>query len=332
MKLFWEYILPRVLQWFVVVFVGVTVTFLIPRLSPYNPVDNALGRLTTFQTINPDATLALRETLTDLYGLNGSLPEQYFRFWGRLLQGDMGPSFTSFPTPVTHMIGTGLRWTVGLLGTAIIISWLLGVFLGSLAGYFPRAAWAKVLEGTLVTIYPVPYYILSYVLLMIFTFYWPIFPLVGGSRGTPAFSWAYISSLFRFGFLPALSIVLVATAFRFIMAKALASTEVTSDYVQYAEMASVSKRKILLNYVIRNTMLPQVTDLALSLGAIFEGALITEIVFGYPGIGYVLFNAINTADYNVIMGITLLSIIGIATASLLVDLIYPLLDPRVRLK
>jgi len=316
----------------VVVFVGVTVTFLIPRLSPYNPVDNALGRLTTFQTINPDATLALRETLTDLYGLNGSLPEQYFRFWGAYFRGTWDHLSPLSPTPVTHMIGTGLRWTVGLLGTAIIISWLLGVFLGSLAGYFPRAAWAKVLEGTLVTIYPVPYYILSYVLLMIFTFYWPIFPLVGGSRGTPAFSWAYISSLFRFGFLPALSIVLVATAFRFIMAKALASTEVTSDYVQYAEMASVSKRKILLNYVIRNTMLPQVTDLALSLGAIFEGALITEIVFGYPGIGYVLFNAINTADYNVIMGITLLSIIGIATASLLVDLIYPLLDPRVRLK
>ena len=138
------------------------------------------------------------------------------------------------------------------------------------------------LEGTLVTIYPVPYYILAYILLMIFTFYWPLFPLVGGSRGTPAFTWDYISSLFHFGFLPALSIVLVATAFRFIMAKALASTEVTSDYVQYAEMAAVSKHRILFFYVIRNTMLPQVTDLALSLGAIFEVALITEIVFGYP--------------------------------------------------
>jgi peptide/nickel transport system permease protein len=207
MKLFWEYILPRVVQWFVVVFVGVSVTFLIPRLSPQNPVDNAIGRLTTFQTINPDATLALRESLMDLYGLEGSLPEQYFRFWGRLLHGDLGPSFTSFPTPVTQMIGTGLRWTVGLLGTAIIISWLLGVILGSLAGYFPDRLWAKVLQGTLVTIYPVPYYILAYILLMIFTFYWPLFPLVGGSRGTPGFTWDYISSLFYFGFLPALSIV-----------------------------------------------------------------------------------------------------------------------------
>jgi peptide/nickel transport system permease protein len=332
MKLLWEYMLPRVAQWFVVVFVGVTVTFLIPRLSPINPVDTALGRLTSFQTINPDATLAMRESLTDLYGLNGTVLEQYVNFWGRLLKGDLGPSFTSFPTPVTQMIGTGIGWTIGLLGTAILVSWVLGIILGSLAGYFPRARWAKGLEITLVTIYPVPYYILAFVLLIIFAFYFPIFPLVGGSRTAPGFTWEYISSILYFGFLPALSIVIGATAFRFTLAKALASTEVTSDYVQYAELAAVPKHKILFFYVIRNTMLPHVTDLALSIGAIFEGALITEIVFGYPGIGYVLFNAINSADYNVIMGITLLSIVGIATASLLVDLLYPLFDPRVRLK
>ena len=123
-----------------------------------------------------------------------------------------------------------------------------------------------------------------------------------------------------------------ATAFRFIMSKALSSTETSSDYVEYAEMAALPERKIVFYYVIRNTMLPQVTDLGLSLGAIFEGALITEVVFGYPGVGYALYNAINSADYNVIMGITLLSIVGIATASLLVDLSYPLFDPRVRFR
>jgi len=332
MRLFREYILPRVLQWFIVVCVGVTVTFLIPRLSPVNPVDNALWRLTNFQTMNPEATLAMRESLRDLYGLDGSLFEQYLRFWSRLLRGDLGPSFTSFPTPVTKIIGTGIGWTVGLLGTAIIISWILGVILGSLAGYYPNALWAQVLEKSVITIYPIPYYILAFIMLMIFTYYWPLFPLVGGSRGTPGLTWEYIRSVLYFGFLPALSIIIGATAFRFIMAKALASTEVSSDYVQYAELAAVPRHKVLFFYIARNTMLPQVTDLALSLGTIFEGALITEVVFGYPGIGYVLFNAINSADYNVIMGITLLSIVGIATASLLVDLTYPFLDPRVRLR
>lgn len=332
MKLLREYILPRLAQWFIVIFIGVTVTFLIPRLSPVNPVDTAIGRVTSFQTIDPEATVAMRESLLDLYGLEGSIFEQYFNFWSRLLRGDLGPSFTSFPTPVMQMIGTGIGWTIGLLGTSIVISWVLGLFLGTLAGYFPNARWAQVLEKTLITVYPIPYYILAFVLLFLLAYNWPVFPLVGGSRGIPAFTWEYISSVLYFGFLPALSIVIGATAFRFIMAKALASTEVSSDYVQYADLAAVPRRKILFFYVIRNTMLPQVTDLALSLGAIFEGALITEVVFGYPGIGYTLFNAINSADYNVIMGITLLSIVGIATASLLVDLAYPLLDPRVRLR
>lgn len=330
MALVKQFVLPRLAQWFIVVFIGVTITFLIPRLSPINPVDQALSRLTAFQTTNPEAVQSMRATLLDLYGLEGSIIQQYASFWGRLLRGDLGPSFTSFPTPVTQIIGSSIGWTIGLLGTSVIISWLLGLVLGSLAGYFPRRWWSQALEKVLVTVYPVPYYILAFVLLMLLTYYLPLFPLVGGSRGTPAFTWEYIGSLLYYGFLPALSIVIGATAFRFIMAKALTSTEVSSDYVQFAELAAVPRRKILFSYVVRNTMLPQVTDLGLSLGAIFEGALITEVVFGYPGVGYTLYNAINSADYNVIMGVTLFSIIGIATASLLVDISYPLLDPRVR--
>jgi peptide/nickel transport system permease protein len=325
-----EFILPRLAQWAVVIVVGVTVTFLIPRLSPVNPVDDAIARATTFQTMNPEASVAMRETLLDLYGLDGTIVDQYFGFWGRLLRGDLGPSFTSFPTPVMQMIGTSIGWTIGLLGTATLISWGLGIILGSLAGYFPRRWWSQLLEKTVIVIYPVPYFILAFVLLMLFTYYFPIFPLVGGSRGTPAFTWEYISSVLHHSFLPAVSIIIGATAFRFIVARALTTSEKSSDYVQYAELASLPKRKVLFSYVTRNTMLPQVTDLGLSLGAIFEGALITEIVFGYPGIGYTLFNAINSGDYNVIMGVALLSIVGIATASLLIDLSYPLLDPRVR--
>jgi peptide/nickel transport system permease protein len=330
MLLFKEYILPRLLQWVMVIFIGVTITFIIPRLSPVNPVDQALGRLTAFQSLSPEATLALRESLLDLYGLEGNVFEQYISFWTRILQGDLGPSFTSFPMTVNQMIRNAIGWTVGLLGTTIVLSWLLGLFLGALAGYYPNKWWSRLMENSLVAVYPIPYYILAFILLMLFAYYFPIFPLVGGAKGTPGFSWSYLSSLVEHSFLPALSIIIGGTAFRFIMSKALTSSEVSSDYVQYAEMAAVPKRKILTSYLIRNTMLPQVTDLGLSLGAIFEGALITEVVFGYPGLGYTLFVAITSADYNLIMGVTLLSIVGIATASLLVDLIYPLLDPRVR--
>jgi len=328
--LFKEYILPRLVQWALVIFFGVTITFLIPRLSPVNPVAQAMGRITAFQNVSPEATIALRHSLEDLYGLNGTIFQQYINFWTRILHGDLGPSFTSFPMTVNAMIANSIWWTVGLLTISVLIAWVLGIILGGLAGYFPNSWWSSFLENSLVSIYPIPYYILAFVLLMLLTYYWPVFPLVGGDSGTPSLSWNYINSIVHHGFLPALSLVLGALAFRFIISKALSTTERSSDYIQYAELATLPKRKILFAYLIRNTMLPQVTDLGLSLGAIFEGALITEVVFNYPGIGSALYNGIISADYNLIMGITLYSIVGIATASLIVDLLYPLIDPRVR--
>ncbi len=332
MTLFKEYFLPRILQWMMVIFMGVTITFLIPRLSPVNPIDQAMGRLTAFQTLSPQATLELRESLEDLYGLEGSMLDQYISFWKRVIRGDLGPSFSSFPMTVNAMIRTSVGWTIGLLGTTLLISWFLGLILGSLAAYSPNHWSSKVSENLLIIVYPIPYYIVAFVLLMAFTYYLPIFPLVGGARGTPGFNINYIGSLFRHSFLPALSIIIGGTAFRFIMAKAMASTEMSSDYMQYAQLAALPKHRIVWSYLIRNTMLPQVTDLGLSLGLVFSGALITEVVFGYPGLGSTLYSGIISADYNLIMGITLLSIVGIATASLIVDLTYPFLDPRIRLK
>lgn len=330
MTLLKEFILPRLLQWLLVIFIGVTITFLIPRVSPVNPIDQALSRLTAFQNLSPEATIALRASIEDLYGLQGSIFEQYIAFWKRILRGDLGPSFTSFPMMVNDIIRKSIGWTIGLLGTCVVIAWLLGLILGTLASYYRNRWWSRFLENSLITVYPIPYYILAFVLLMLFAYYFPIFPLVGGGRGTPGLTWTYIRTVFQHATLPALSIIIGATAFRFIMSKALTSGEMSSDYVQYAELAALPKRKIIFSYIMRNTMLPQVTDLGLSLGAIFEGALITEVVFSYPGIGSSLYNAIISADYNMIMGITLLSIVGIATASLLVDLSYPLFDPRVR--
>jgi peptide/nickel transport system permease protein len=330
MTLLKEFYLPRLVQWIVVIFLGVTITFLIPRLSPINPVDQAMARLTTFQNLDPAATVALRQSLEDLYGVKGSLFDQYLSFWKRVIRGDLGPSFSTFPMTVNEMIRNSIAWTIGLLATSVIIAWLLGILIGSLAGVAPNRWWARLMDVTVITVYPIPYYILAFVLLLVFAYYIPIFPLLGGGQGLPRFTLDYFLSVLHRGFLPAVSIIIGGMAFRFIVSRALASSEKSSDYVQYAEMAALPKRKILFSYIIRNTMLPQVTDLGLSLGAIFEGALITEVVFSYPGLGYILYNAVNSADYNLIMGIALLSIVGIATASLLVDLSYPLFDPRVR--
>jgi peptide/nickel transport system permease protein len=330
MDLLKKYVLPRLLQWLVVVIVGVTVSFIIPRLLPTDPVEVTLRQISSRQSMNPEAVAEFRSALEDLYGLKGNLFQQYIAYWRRVLQGDLGPSLGNFPTPVMTIIRNAMPWTVGLLTTTAVIGWLLGLILGTLAGCSPRRIWSQVLDKAFITLMPIPYPIFALVLVILFVYYLPMFPLVGGATGRPSFSWRYISSILEHGFLPGLSLVLGGTAFRFIMSKAMSSTVISSDYVSYAQMAGVSRRDIMWKYVVRNTMLPQITDFALGLGTVFGGALITEIVFGYPGIGYALYTAILMADFNLMLGVTLFSIVGIATAALLVDLSYPLFDPRVR--
>jgi peptide/nickel transport system permease protein len=324
------YALPRLVQWAVVIFVGATVTFLIPRLLPTDPVEQTLNRVSATSVTDPRAVESFRNALKDLYGLQGTPLEQYFNFWSRLARGDLGPSLGAFPTPVSQIIRDGLPWTIGLLGTTLVLSWFLGLVLGTLAAYYGNRRWSHVLSGVLVTLYPIPYFILALVLVMVFAYYIPLFPLVGGASGQASLSIGYIGSIIQHSFLPAVSLIIGGTAFRFIIARSLAGGVISTDHVTYAELAGVPRRRIIFAYVMRNSLLPQITDLALALGALFEGALITEFVFSYPGIGYRLYTAILQSDFNMIMGVTFFSIVGIATAALFIDLLYPLVDPRVR--
>lgn len=327
-----RYVLPRLMQWLLVVFIGVTVAFIIPRFAPIDPVQTAMGRLSTYTLMNAEAAAKLEQTLKQLFGLEGSLWSQYVRFWKRLLSLDLGPSLSMFPTPVTEVLRTSLPWTVALMLTATTLAWLLGIVLGTISGWYRAARWARILDIVMMTLYPVPYYIVALALLLLLAYVFPLFPLMGGAGiGLgPALSWTFLSSAAKHGFLPALSLVLVATGWSYLGQKALVANLVSSDFVTYARIAGAPTRTILLQYLIRNSLLPQATDLALSLGSIFSGALVTEYVFAYPGLGYVLYTAILQGDYNLMMGIVVLSIAGIATAALAVDLIYPLLDPRVR--
>jgi len=332
MSLLRRYIVPRIIQWLIVIFVGVTVAFLVPRFTPTDPVQTTLMRVTAYGAINPEAVAKLEEILKDLYGLRGSLFQQYVRFWKHLLRGDLGPSLTMFPTPVIEVIRNSLPWTAGLLIISTIIGWTIGIIIGTFTTYFSGRKWTQILDTILMCIYPIPYYIMALVLVILFAYVLPVFPLVGGvGIGLKlSFSWTFIGSVLKHGFLPALSLIIIGLGYRVLSQKALVSTVVASDYVTYAEAAALPRRKILFQYVMRNTLLPQITDLALSLGLVFSGALITEYVFSYPGIGQVLYTAILQGDFNLMMGITLFSIVGIATAALIIDLLYPLFDPRVR--
>jgi peptide/nickel transport system permease protein len=216
--------------------------------------------------------------------------------------------------------------------TTTAISWIFGNILGGLAGYFSRKGWSRVLDAVAMVIRPQPYYIFAFGSLLLLAWAVRWFPVTGGSSlgAIPRLTWPYIKDVLWHSFLPAFSLVVLGGAVNFQTMKLIVQNVNAENFVQYAKLGGVTEDRIVSKYIIRNALMPQITGLALSLGQIFSGALITEIVFSYPGLGMLLYNAVIRADYNLIMGITMLSIVGITTAILVVDLTYPLFDPRVR--
>ncbi len=327
------YLLPRILQYLTVVFIGITAVFIIPRLSPLSPVEAQISQImSSGSAIDPAAIADLRIALTEMYGLSGSSLEQYVAFWGRLLRGDLGPSLSTFPTPVTELISRALPWTLALLLTAVIVSWVLGNLFGVLSSYYPKHKAIAVVDILSQAVRPIPYYVVALVLLVVFSYFIPIFPFSGaypvGTR--PNLSFDFALTYLWHAALPFLTLILIGFGGWFLGMKSLTSNIISEDYVVYAETAGIKENKILVNYVSRNALLPQLTGLALSLGTVFSGALIMEVVFGYPGMGMLTVQAVYRNDYSLIMGIAIYSIIGVATCVFIMDLIYPLFDPRVR--
>jgi peptide/nickel transport system permease protein len=328
-----RYLIPRLVQYVLVIFLGITAVFFIPRFTPSDPVHRTIAQLTSMGSYLDPATMdEFIQDLTEMYGLEGSMLQQYGAFWGRLFHGDFGVSFFQFPTPVSELIGTSLPWTLGLLLVTTFLSWTIGNIIGGLAGYFSRKRWSRILDTLAMVVRPIPYYIFAFALLVLLAYVFRLFPISGGTAigRQVALNLPFILDVLRHAFLPALSLVILGGAINFQTMKLIVQNVNAEDFVQYAKLGGVKEGRIVSRYVIRNAMLPQITGLALSLGQIFSGALITELVFSYPGLGTLLYNAIITGDYNLIMGITALSIVAITTAILVIDLLYPLFDPRVR--
>ena len=203
------------------------------------------------------------DELTEMYGLSGSWLEQYKDFWVRLSKGDFGLSFFQFPTPVIELIKRALPWTVGLLLTTTLLSWILGNIIGGMAGYAHNKRWSKVLDVIVMFIRPIPYYVFALGLLILFGYVWRKFPISGGASigAKPSFTWAYIKDVLRHAFLPAMSMAVLGAASWFQTSKLIVQNVNAEDYVQYAQLGGVKENKIIFRYVIRNAMLPQVTIL-----------------------------------------------------------------------
>lgn len=330
-----EYIIPRICTYILVIFIGITICFLIPRFTPLDPVLAVVNRLSQYgEYYDPQALQVLIESMKELYGLKGSLLDQYIAFLKRLAVGDFGPSLAYFPTPAVSIFQQSLPWTIGLLSMSTLISWILGNFIGGIAGYFSERRWAKTLGVFATIVYPIPYYIMALILIILLTYILPVFPSYGAFTiaTTPSLTLEFILDYLYHAFLPALSLVIVGYGWWFLSMRALVINTRSEDYVQFGEATGISRRKLLYQYVIRNSLLPQVTGLSVSIGGIFNGALITEAVFSYPGVGYILLESVLNGDFNLMMTSITYSIIAVATATLLIDLLYPFIDPRIRYK
>jgi peptide/nickel transport system permease protein len=332
MRFYAKYLAQRLLQFLLVVFIGINLTYVITHATPIDPVEQSIAAVTSFGNTSPEAINMMRQSLRELYGLTGGPLEQYVNFWRRIAVADFGPSLSAFPTPVSTLIARALPWTIGLLATATLLTWALGNLLGGLAGYYQNSRALKILAVVAMGLHPVPYYIVAFTLLVMFGYLWPLLPIAGGygMNIQQGFNLTFILSVLKHSILPALSLMLVGLGGWFLGMRSLVSNIVSEDYVVYAELAGVRRKRILGSYVMRNALLPQVTGLALSLGAIFNGAIITEQVFGYPGVGSLLVSAVYAGDYGLVLGVTTVAILGVATAVLIIDLVYPLFDPRVR--
>ncbi len=326
------YLLTRLGQFALVVFIGINIAFIVTHATPIDPVEQTIAAATQFGSTSPEAIALMRQSLKELYGLEGSLADQYVSFWSRVVTGDFGPSLSAFPTPVSTLIGRALPWTVALLVISTLLTWIFGNLLGGLAGYYRRSKSLRFAGILAMTFHPIPYYIVAFLLLIVFGYLWPVLPISGGYTMNMAqgWSWAFIGSVAAHAILPVLSLALVGLGGWFMGMRSLVSNIVTEDYVAYAELGGVERRRILGSYVMRNALVPQVTGLAMSLGSIFNGAIITEQVFGYPGVGTLLVSAVHVGDYSLVLGITTVSIVAVSIAVLLIDLAYPLLDPRVK--
>ena len=326
-----DYILRRVFFFFIIVWLAATVNFFLPRLSGQDPIrDKLMFEATTGGGVQSGME-AIIKVYEQKFGLDRPLYVQYFSYLSDIARLDFNYSIAHYPNRVVDMFMVALPWTLGLLGVSFIISFLLGTLLGALFGW-PRAPRAvQWLFPPLITFHAIPYYLLGLILLYALAFWWRVLPSGGGyTRGTiPVMSVDFALDVLRHSILPALSIILAQIGGWALGMRAMMVTTRGEDYMVFAEAKGLSERTLFFRYAVRNAILPQVTGLALVLGHLIAGAVLVEVVFQYPGIGTLLWRAIRETDYFLVQGIVFFSIVTIGLATLILDIAYPLLDPRI---
>ncbi|MGH2534483.1 MAG: ABC transporter permease [Thermomicrobiales bacterium] len=326
-----RYAIRRVGIFFLIVWAAASLNFFLPRLAPgQDPVRARMGQLAATGA----ATSGIEEMVASYqkrFGLDEPLYIQYVRYIGDYARFDFGYSLALYPSRVIDLIGRALPWTLSLLLISTIIAFALGTLAGALLGWQRSPTWLGHLFMPFLTLSAIPYYLLGLVLIYFLAFEVNAFPLSGGYSvgGEPGLSIAFIRDAVNHSILPAFSIVLAQIGFWALGMRGMMVMTEGEDFMTYAEAKGLAPRTVFFRYGIRNALLPQTTALALQLGGIVSQSVLVEVVFGYPGIGTLLYRAISGFDYFLIYGIVFLVIVSIGLTTLILDLVYPLLDPRI---
>ncbi|MCC6626469.1 MAG: ABC transporter permease [Chloroflexi bacterium] len=327
------YLLRRVAIFFAVLWAASTINFLLPRLSTQNPIhDKLMSQAASTGYLQTAIEDMIKEYETK-FGLDKPLWQQYLTYLSDVLRGDFNYSITNYPRTVLSMMQDSIPWTIGLLSVTTLFAFSLGTLLGALMGW-PRAPKfiAKFLFPPLLTFSAIPFYLLGLVLVYIFSFQLKVFPTLGGYTVGTIPDWsspAFWLDVLYHSILPALAIILGGIGAWALGMRAMMVTTQGEDYMTFAEAKGLKGSTLFMRYAVRNALLPQTTGLALALGQILSGAVLVEVVFSYPGIGTTLFHAIRENDYFLIQGIIIGIIASLGVATLILDLIYPILDPRI---
>jgi len=328
------FVLKRVLTYTVTLFLAFTVIFCILRLIPGDPWSRFIDNLRILQ-LNPQISQNVIEAFRHKFGFDKDVFTQYLLYMSNLfLKFDLGLSVSSYPTSVQAIIMRSLPWSIGLLGTCVLISWSIGIVAGALVGWKSRSKWSSAIFTIALGMSQIPYYIMSILLIMFVAYGLALLPARGAYSAsvTPGLNSAFILSVIRHAFLPALSIVVISFLYWLVSTRALTMNILGEDYLLFAEAKGLKKIRILNRYVLRNVLLPQSTGLAMSLGFVVNGAYVVEWLFQYPGVGTLLVNSLRYLDYNLAQGAILMSIVVVLTANFIMDFIYPLIDPRVHMQ
>ena len=325
------YIARRFGVFLLIMWLAASLNFFLPKLSGQDPVRTKLLQSAQLGGYVHQGIEEMAREYDKRFGLDQPLWRQYLTYLRDTTRLEFNYSIANYPRTVREMIAEAIPWTVGLLGITTLLSFAIGTFLGALLAWPGAPHWLRYLMPPLWALHAIPFFLLGLILMYLLAFQVQLLPIFGGcsAGANPSLSLEFVWDVVAHALLPALSIVLVATGGWALGMRGMMVTTMGEDYVTFADAKGLKSSTIFLRYCLRNAILPQTTALALALGQILSGAVLVEVIFGYPGIGALLFQAIRENDFFLIQGIVFTVIVALGLATLLLDIVYPWLDPRI---